>query len=295
MVVVDAIGDTHHMIHGTLSDLKALLSLETLGNERFVAAPRGGSRWRVYGGQFLGQGLIAATHDVELPVRSFHAYFIRAGDATRPMYYEVERSSDEHRLVRAHQEDKLLFTMEVALGEYGSAPIIPMPAVPEPEACIPREKGVQNLDADTESTWAVVDSPFDNRFVENIWHDEPAPPQHHVWFRTRQSSVPDNRSPMQARHMHQAVLAYYADDTIMDNALFPHGWSGSWERLQTTSLDHAMWFHADIPIDTWLLHAQDSPAACGGRGMTRGLIYRRSGELVASATQEILMRPNISL
>ena len=280
------------MIHGTLADLTALLSLEAQGLERFVAAPWSDSRWRVYGGQFLGQGLIAATHEVELPVRTFHGYFIRTGNAAEPMYYDVDRSSDNHRLVRAHQQNKLLFTMEVALGEYGSAPIIPMPDVPGPDACIPREIGVQNMDANTESTWAVIDSPFDNRFVENIWHDKPAPPHHHVWFRTRQSSDAHNIPSTQDRHMRQAVLAYYADDTIMDNALFPHGWAGSWDRLQTTSLDHAMWFHADIPLDTWLLHAQDSPAASGGRGMTRGLIYRQSGELVASAAQEILMRPN---
>ncbi len=288
MAVADTIGDTHPMIHGTLSDLTVLLSLEALGNDCFMAKPCSGSRWRVYGGQFLGQGLIAATREVDLPVRSFHGYFIRAGDATVPMVYEVEKPSDDHRLVRAHQQDKLLFTMEVALGEYACAPLIVMPEVPGPEACIPREKGVQQMEGESESTWAVVDSPFDNRFVENIWHDNPALPQHHVWFRTRQSS------PRQDRHMEQAVLAYYADDTIMDNALFPHGWAGSWERLQTTSLDHAMWFHGDVPLDTWHLHAQDSPAACSGRGMTRGLIYRQSGELVASAAQEILMRPNTS-
>ena len=278
------------MIHGSLSDLTALLSLEALTDERFVAEPRSGSRWRVYGGQFLGQGLIAATHGADLPVRAFHGYFIRAGNATQPLFYQVERLSEDHRQVRVHQEDKLLFTMEVVLGEYGSAPGIPMPDVPGPDACIPREKGIQNLQTDTESTWAVVDSPFDNRFVENIWHDVPAPPQHHVWFRTRQSPAQHNLSAMEGQHMRQAVLAYYADDTIMDNALFPHGWAGSWERLQTTSLDHAMWFHADVPVDTWLLHAQDSPTAGGGRGMTRGLIYRQSGELVASAAQEILMR-----
>lgn len=276
------------MIHGSLSDLTALLSLEALGNERYEAAPCSGSRWRVYGGQFLGQGLIAATHDTEMPVRTFHGYFIRAGDAAQPMIYQVERSSDSHCQVRAHQEDKLLFTMEVVLGEYGSPPAIPMPEVPDPETCIPREVGVRNLDANTESTWAVVDSPFDNRFVEDIWHDAPAPPRHHVWFRTRESMSPPDRL------MQQAVLAYYADDTIMDNALFPHGWAGSWERLQTTSLDHAMWFYADIALDTWLLHAQDSPTAGGGRGMTRGLIYSQSGELLASAAQEILMRQNSS-
>ena len=160
MVVAGTIGDTHPMIHGTLSDLTALLSLEALGNDRFIAEPCHGSRWRVYGGQFLGQGLIAATFEAELAVRTFHAYFIAAGDATEPMVYEVEKSSADHRLVRAHQRSKLLFTMEVALGEYGTAPLIPMPEVPEPEACIPREKGVLQMDIDSESTWAVVDSPY---------------------------------------------------------------------------------------------------------------------------------------
>lgn len=289
------------MIHGTLAELETLLTLEVQGNNRFVAPPRISSRWRVYGGQFLGQGLIAAAHGTDLPVRAFHAYFIRAGDATASLYYEVEkyceveRSTVCHHLVRAYQEDKLLLTMEVSLGEYSSPPLVPKPDVPEPKACIPREKGLDGLNLETESSWAVVDSPFDNRFVEDIWHDEPASPKHHVWFRTRE---PANEKSSLAKakdiHMRQAVLAYYADDTIMDNALLPHGLTGSWQKLQTTTLDHAMWFHADISLDDWLLYAQDSPVASGGRGMTRGLIYRADGELVASASQEILMRPELS-
>ena len=56
------------------------------------------------------------------------------------------------------------------------------------------------------------------------------------------------------------------------------------------SLDHAMWFHRPFRADEWLLYVQDSPAASGARGFNRGLIYNRQGDLVASTTQEGLIR-----
>ena len=277
------------MIHGTIEDLTRLLDLEPAGRNEFRAAPLADPRSRVYGGQFLGQGLAAAARIRSGVIRSFHCYYIRAGSTDTPLTYRAEPTGDSLVWITALQQDKVLFSMDVAFGDYAGVPAgaaAVMPAVPAPLSCIPREEGISGLDTNTDSTWAVVDSPFDYRFAENIWEDGFHAPGHNVWFRARDAMV--NRPTTQA--LTQAMVAYFSDDPIMDNALFPHGWHRCWTELQTASLDHAMWFHAPLDLSSWLLFAQDSPVGAGGRAMARGRMFDADGALLASVCQEILMR-----
>ncbi|MCZ6710401.1 MAG: thioesterase family protein [Gammaproteobacteria bacterium] len=280
------------MIHGSINDLEGLLRLEPLSSDdsstRAFAAPNvPDSRARVYGGQFLGQGLIAASRVRRGPIRSFHCYYIRAGSTDAPITYVVRVAGADLLFVQAIQDEKILFSMDVACGGFANAPNVAMPAVASPEQCISRSDGIRGLNSDTDSTWAVTDSPFDYRFVENIWSPEYAAAGHNVWFRARD---PDDVDPSAPQSLAQAMTAYFADDPIMDNALFPHGWHRSWTELQTASLDHAMWFHAPVDLRQWMLFVQDSPVAAGGRAITRGLMFNPDGELIATACQEILMR-----
>ncbi|MFP6837847.1 MAG: acyl-CoA thioesterase domain-containing protein [Pseudomonadales bacterium] len=284
------------MIHGSINNLEELLGLKQLngGNssERtFTAGNVSDPRARVYGGQFLGQGLIAASLVCPGPIRSFHCYYIRAGSTDVPLTYVARASGAELVSVQATQNDKTLFSMDVAFGGFVHAPNVAMPAVAPPEQCTRRSDGIRGLNSDTDSTWAVTDSPFNYRFVENIWSPEYAAAGHNVWFR---ASDPAELDPSVAQTLVQAMTAYFADDPIMDNALFPHGWHRSWTELQTASLDHAMWFHAPLDLRQWMLFAQDSPVAAGGRAITRGLMFNPVGELVASVCQEILMRTTVS-
>ena len=274
------------MIHGNLTDLKSLLTLEPLGDNQFSGIQVANPRSRVYGGQFLGQGLVAASRVCTGSVRSFHAYYVRAGVTDRPLTYSARQLADDLANVQAFQDDRILFSMDVAFGGFAEsegASSVAMPAVAPLAQCISRDEGIRGLDTNTDSTWAVTDSPFDYRFVENIWADGFVAPRHNVWFRAREAVSVEQT-------MSQAIVAYFCDDPIMDNALFPHGWHRSWTTLQTASLDHAMWFHAPLDLGRWLLFAQDSPVAVGGRAMTRGLMFDPDGVLVASACQEILMR-----
>jgi acyl-CoA thioesterase-2 len=114
-----------------------------------------------------------------------------------------------------------------------------------------------------------------------------------VWFRGRGGILPSGPDPITRAQLRQAILAYYSDDTIMDNALFPHGWMTHSTTLQTASLDHVMWFHGDYRLDEWLFFDQDSPVAAGARGMTRGTVSKPDGTRVASIFQEIFMRPQV--
>jgi acyl-CoA thioesterase-2 len=86
------------------------------------------------------------------------------------------------------------------------------------------------------------------------------------------------------------VLAYASDLTLLESSLLPHGIGWFDRRIQIASIDHAMWFHRPFRADEWLLYAQDSPSASGGRGFNRGLIYAANGNLVASVAQEGLIR-----
>ncbi len=279
------------MIHGGLSDLFDLLRVQRERGDTHIGGHVGGGRSRVYGGQFLGQGLMAALDDTDgAAARSLQSLYLRPGSTDVPLRYTATSMADDFIAVSAFQDEqakRCLFSMDVRLGEPACAPAIPMPEVPPPQACVSREEGIGNLERNTDSTWAVLDSPFDYRFVENIWAEDFRAPAHHVWFRARDL---DGEPCSEPQSLQQAALAYFSDDNIMDNALFPHGWHNCWSNLQTASLDHSVWFHADIDLGSWLLFAQDSPVAAHGRGMTRGLFYRPDGVLVATAYQEILMR-----
>ena len=279
------------MIHGDLQALADLLLVKAQGGT-LVGGQPAEDRYRIYGGQLLGQGLVAACLGDSRPVRSLHASFIRAGDTNQQVEYSVETiaGSQACRRVTATQADRLLFSMDVLLTGY--SPAQTGPAVQStPESAIPRERGIAGLDTDTEASWAVTDSPFDNHFVENIWSDDFHQPGHGVWFRGRGGILPSDPDTATQQQLRQAILAYYSDDTIMDNALFPHGWMTQSATLQTASLDHVMWFHGDYRLDEWLFFDQDSPVAAGARGMTRGTVSKTDGTRVASIFQEIFMRP----
>ena len=275
------------MIHGGVSDLFELLRLTPTAAHTYAGGHVRDARSRVYGGQFLGQGLMAALAHTDTPARSLQGLYLRPGSTASPLRYQVSETDTPVVQVRSLQNDKCLFSMDVRIGEPTMAPALNMPSVPPPEQCIPREEGIQGLARNTDSTWAVVDSPFEYRFVENIWAEDYRSPCHNVWFRARDVSSAQRAEP---QRVHQAVLAYFSDDNIMDNALFPHGWHNCWSNLQTASLDHSLWFHQPIDVGEWLLFAQDSPVGAHGRGLTRGVFFNAAGDVVASAYQEILMR-----
>jgi len=278
-----------------LKDLIALLDLECVQPDIF----RGRSptdRWqRVYGGQVLGQALVAAQRTVSgRACHSLHAYFLRAGDPKLPIFYEVDRSRDGRsftaRRVAAVQNGRTIFTMSASfqVPEEGLEHQSAMPEVPDPESLPPesqwRAKVAAQLPEQMRDRVLRV-RPIELRPVlpaDRFARGKQAPRQI-VWMRAA-GALP------RALSVHQCVLAYASDMTLLDTSLLPHGFSLLSPGLQLASLDHAMWFHRPFRADEWLLYAQDSPAASGGRGFNRGQIFRRDGTLVASVVQEGLIR-----
>lgn len=285
-----------------LENLLETLNLEPLEVNLFRGrSPQVGWQ-RVFGGQVIGQALVAALRTVEddRPAHSLHGYFIRPGDPSVPIIYEVDRYRDGKsfttRRVVAIQHGKTIFTMAASFHrrEEGFEHQMPMPDVPAPEDLTPekellarfRQHMPQNM-----RRYFERDRPIELRPTDVEHYLKPAqglPPVQNVWFRATRELPDDNA-------LHQCVLAYASDMTLLDTSLVPHGRNLFDPSLMLASLDHALWFHGDFRADDWLLYAQDSPFAGGGRGFNRGTIYTRSGRLIASVAQEGLIRQRRSV
>ncbi|HEX5726685.1 MAG TPA: acyl-CoA thioesterase II [Longimicrobiaceae bacterium] len=278
-----------------LDILLGLLDLERLELNLFRGQNRDIGSGRVFGGQVLAQGLVAAGHTVEGRVaHSLHGYFMLPGDVDTPIVYQVDRIRDGRsfttRRVLALQQGREIFTMVCSfqVEEAGIDHGAPLPDVPPPEA-LPRELDLVRAMADRipEPLRPVYtqDRPIDFRPVAPLdpFAPERRPPLKHQWFRA-EGTMPDD--PI----LHQAVLAYASDYGLLGAALLPHGLSFLMRQVQAASLDHAVWFHRPFRVDDWLLYAIDSPVAARARGFTRGSIFTRDGVLVASTAQEGLLR-----
>jgi acyl-CoA thioesterase II len=276
--------------------------LETLDLERLETrlfrgkSPQVGWQ-RVFGGQVIGQALVAATRTVEQENRfahSLHAYFVRPGDPSVPIIYDVENIRDggsfATRRVTAIQHGKPIYFMTASFqdDEDGFEHQTPMPDVPPPEKLLGeadlKEQFLTQAPAHIRAYWERP-RPIELRPValDHYFSTRKLEPSQNIWVRTT-GPVPAER------HLQAAVLAYLSDMTLLDTSLFAHGTSVLDRKLQVASLDHAMWFHRPPVLDDWLLYSQDSPSAYGGRGMTRGAIFSRSGTLIASVAQEGLIR-----
>lgn len=279
-----------------VENLLATLDLEPLERNLFRGvSPKVGWQ-RVFGGQVIGQALVAAqrTVDEKRRVHSLHGYFMRPGDPEVPIIYEVDRIRDggsfTTRRVVAIQHGKAIFSMSASFQiiEPGLEHFIDMPQVTPPEK-LPSEKELaeQFIDHAPENVrkyWQ-RERPIELRPVDLTHYisRKKLQPAQQVWIR---ATAPLPGDPA----IQEAVLAYASDMTLLDTSLFAHGRAVFDPKLQVASLDHAIWFHRPFDMGEWHLYAQDSPNSSGARGFTRGGIYTRDGVLVASVAQEGLIR-----
>jgi len=281
-----------------LQDLVSLLDLEALELNLFRGQSRDLGGKSVFGGQVIGQALVAASRTVETSVpHSLHAYFLRPGDMALPIVYEVERLRDGNsftaRRIEAVQNGKPILAMIASFQkqEDGLEHQVKMPEVPPPEK-------LQTL-REHYDIWTDEFPDLPERIYHSLMRElaiefkpvhpwnplKPAvdTPHQAYWFRAA-GKLPDN--PM----LHRCVLAYASDFNLLSTALRPHGQSWFSSQMAVASVDHALWFHRDARVDDWLLYCMDSPTAQGARGLSRGQIFDRQGRLVASVAQENLMR-----
>jgi len=280
-----------------VQELVDMLQVEQLEHNLFRGVSGDIGSPRVFGGQVLGQALMAAALTVEpaRSVHSLHAYFLRPGDKAAKIVYDVDRIRDggsfTTRRVVAIQHGQPIFNFAASfhVKEEGPMHQAEMPKVTGPDGLASvSEMRRQNADRLPERLRALLlaETAIEIRQC-NPWDPFNPPtrgPHNDSWMRAS-DRLPDN--PV----LHQAMLAYASDFGLLHAALLPHGLSFMNGSVQGVSLDHAMWFHDDFRMDEWLLYATDSPAAHGARGFCRGSIFTQDGRLVASVAQEGLMRP----
>jgi acyl-CoA thioesterase-2 len=278
-------------------ELVDLLQVEQLEHNLFRGISGDVGSPRVFGGQVLGQALMAAALTVEpgRSVHSLHAYFLRPGDKAAKIVYDVDRIRDggsfTTRRVVAIQHGQPIFNLAASfhVKEAGPQHQAAMPSVPAPDGLTSvHELRLKNLDRLPARLRAVLhaETAIDIRHCDPFDPFDPPVrgPHNNSWFRAS-DRLPDD--PV----LHQAMLAYSSDFGLLHAAMLPHGLSFMSGNVQAVSLDHAMWFHDEFRMDEWLLYATDSPAAHGARGFCRGSIFTQDGRLIASVAQEGLMRP----
>jgi acyl-CoA thioesterase II len=278
-----------------LESLLSILDLERLEQNLFRGlSPQVGWQ-RIFGGQVIGQALVAAGRTVNgRPAHSLHGYFLRAGDPSVPIIYEVDRIRDgksfSTRRVVAIQHGQAIFSMGVSFHreEEGLSHQLPMPNVPAPED-LPseaelKERLIDRLPPPLRAYWE-QERPIEIRPVDISRYTSPdkRAPVQQVWLRAT-GRLEDNPA------LNQCVLAYASDFTLLDTALIAHGRLVFDPDLMLASLDHAIWFHRPFRADDWLLYVQDSPVSSSARAFCRGTIFTRDGSLVASTAQEGLLR-----
>ena len=250
---------------------------------------------RVFGGQVLAQSIHAAQLTVpdDRTLHSMHAYFLLAGDIDMPIVYDVERVRDggsyTTRRIKAIQKGRPIFTMEASFqtAEEGFSHSIPMPDVPEPEGLLNDQQIGEALKEQSPELYKLtrVARPIECRPTRGIeqYANTATDPCQHIWIKAKGSLADTDR-------MHQVALTYVSDYNLLATAVLPHWAIASRDKVFMASLDHAMWFHRPFRMNDWLLYSIVSPSASNGRGYSRGSLFTRDGELVASVAQEGLIR-----
>jgi acyl-CoA thioesterase-2 len=275
-----------------------IVAIEQVTSHRFTGL--GGLRnhsGTVFGGRMVAQALHAALRTVpDLPLTSVHAYFLAPGSVHTLLDYEVTALRDSRRFanrqVTVHQSGKLIFILmcQFHAPESGfSHQYATMPQVPAPDGVMPLQQYVRERDADLDlsaiSNFSQA-TPIEMRPVDPdaYFMERPAHSSRDFWFRlSSAASVADPR-------LQQCLLAFASDYWLAGSAAIPHVLPTNGEKLLISSLDHAIWFHAPIRCDDWLLHHTRSPAASDGLGFATGQIFDRQGNLLASTSQECLLR-----
>ncbi|MCW2606730.1 MAG: tesB [Frankiales bacterium] len=277
-----------------LEEVVALLDLEPIEADLFRGRQPQVSGQRVFGGQVAAQALVAAARTVpdDRPVHSLHAYFLRPGDPSVPILYEVDRIRDGRsfttRRVVAVQHGKAIFNLQSSfhVQESGVEHADEMPSVPDPETLPPVQQQLAPL-ADELPSWALRERPVEMRYVREpplLARRSPDPGDRTALWMRATGTLPDD--PV----LHVCLVAYASDISLLETAVRPHGLSWGTGEIVGASLDHAMWFHAPFRADAWWLYDQQSPWTGAGRGLARGAIWTRDGQRVVSVVQEGLVR-----
>lgn len=278
-----------------LQQLIDVLKLKQIDDSVFEGCSEDLGFKNVFGGQVCGQAIMAAYHGIEERLaHSLHGYFLRPGDHSQPIQYEIQSLRDggnfSARRVIARQDNKEIFTLNASFQkkESGFSHQFEMPETTDPEVLLSElemRRRFKHLIPEKLRDQFTRDRPIEIRPVNPVNYSNPdvRAPYKQNWFRAV-AELPDDQA------LHHSILTYASDFGLLGTSMLPHGVSFAQKGMQVASIDHAVWFHRPFRVDEWLLYDMDSPSASHGRGFNRGNIYNQQGELVASVCQEALIR-----
>ena len=281
----------------TSDELIDLLTLKRKDENHFEGQNYKTAWGRVFGGQVLGQSLHAAYQTVpkDRIAHSMHGYFILGGDINLPIDYHVDTIRDGRsfttRRVVAFQNGKAIFNMAASfhINEKGESHQINMPNILTPDLLLTDLQQAERLQhKDPERFLRIMKAHpqiFEFKPVDKAIYlqTQNSAPFAHIWFRIKEKIQVD------LSFQHQ-ILAFASDYSLLLTATLPHRENLMNSKMYYASLDHAIWFHREYKIDDWLLYVIESPSASNARGFSRGSIFNKKGIMVASVTQEGLMR-----
>ncbi|EGD55941.1 acyl-CoA thioesterase [Gordonia neofelifaecis] len=278
-----------------LAKLIELLDLEQVDDDLFIGHHPDQVMARTFGGQLLGQGVIAAGRTItkgQPPVHALHAHFIRGGDVGKPLEYHVDRYRDgrafANRQVTVKQDGEVVFTMLVAFQDNsaGLEHAVEIPEVPYPEELPPLDEHFKGYEDKIEAFVNAL-HPVDIRFANDptwVMKETGEKLNHNRAWMKADGVLPDD--PL----MHVAAMAYSSDTTVLDSIITTHGLSWGFDRLFAATVNHSMWFHREFRFDDWMLYSTESPVAAGSRGIGSGRFFKRDGTLATSVVQEALIK-----
>ncbi|GAB2644719.1 acyl-CoA thioesterase II [Gordonia jinhuaensis] len=282
-----------------LAALLAILDLRQVGDDVFVGVHPEKVGPRTFGGQLLAQSVVAAARTLTKgtpPVHALHAHLIRGGDVNADLEYRVTRLRDgrpfANRQVTAVQNDEVIYTALIAFQQpsAGLEHGVDLPDVPGPDALEPVDVHFTGFE-DEIPMFIDALRPIHMRFANDpSWKLREAGTtlgHNRVWMRT-DGPLPDDTT------MHVAAMCYASDSTVLDSILTTHGLSWGADRLFVATVNHSMWFHRPVRFDDWLLYATESPVAVAGRGLSSGRFFDAEGSLIATVTQEAIIKHMVS-
>lgn len=289
--------DSENTLHPTPDQLIRILSVEKIEENFFRGIETPNGEGRMFGGQVLGQALMSAMQTVgdDKVNHSLHGYFMRPGDATKPVLYRVERDMDGKsfatRRVIAIQNGQPILNLAASfqVQEKGFDYASEMPeGIPAPEDCLTEKEMVERYSGDLPDSFRRFmrwNRPVEMRPCQPMppFIDTPVAGETYRWIKTK-AQLPDDMN------LHRGALVYASDMGLLGAALALHGINFHTDGMRVASLDHSMWLHDTFRADDWLLFCMEAPWTGGGRGLTRGRFFTRDGRLVATVAQEGMTR-----
>lgn len=275
-------------------ELLAILDLNRIGEDLYIGSHPSKNPMRTFGGQLMAQSFVASSRSLahDPPPSALSVHFINGGDIDKDIEFHVVRLREERRFanhrVDAIQDGVLLSSAMVAYmsGGSGLEHAVQPPPVDQPHTQPPISELLRGYE-ETVPHFVNALQPIEWRYTNDpawVMRDKGGRlPYNRVWVKAF-GQLPED--PV----LHTAAMVYSSDTTLLDSIITTHGLSWGYDRIFAASANHSMWFHRQVNFNEWALYSTSSPVAADSRGLATGHYFDRSGRVIATVTQDALVK-----